>query len=424
MIERIFVMSYGTKSIALSLLHLLCTISGYAQNTPTTVREVDDVMLRYMHEHNIPGGALVVVKNGNLVYGQGYGVANPTSGAPFLPTSVGRIASISKVFTGMAIMNLVKAGKLQLDQPAFPYLGLTPFLKPGTSEDPRMRTITIRQLLEHRSGLDNSVSGDSAASAWNVANDMHIPSPASADDTARHILGMPLGFTPGAKESYTNMGYNLLGRIIAKVSGQSYESYVQENLLRPLGIHAHISKSLADPHSDEVSYSEFPPRQKRSVYGNHDQAPSPYGGVCYESGDSAYGWAASAVDIARLTSQLVRPNPFIDEQQRRSLIYAKLATSYPCYADSGARIYADSIEKYGAAPGSCSGFTYLVQSDTLFVLLFNSERVEAGQSFATEVRSLIIEAIKRVPSWPSRNLFLTYYLSGVSTVAPVTKSKP
>jgi CubicO group peptidase (beta-lactamase class C family) len=424
MTERIFAMSHGTKSIMLSLLLFLCTISGFAQNTPTTVREVDDVMLRYMHDHNIPGGSFIAVKNGNLVYAQGYGVANPTSGTPFLPTSVGRISSVSKVFTGMAVMSLAKAGKLKLDQPAFPYLGLTPFLKPGASEDMRIRTITIRQLLEHRSGFDDSVAGDPTITPWNVANDMHVPSPASADDTARYILGMTLGSAPGTKESYSNAGYCLLGRIISKVSGQSYVSYVQQTVLAPLGIKAHISNSLGDPLSDEVTYCEPVVRLKRSVFGNHEKVPIQYGLTAYETADSAFGWAASAVDIARLASQLVRPNLFISEEYRRSLVYSKLGTKYPCYADSGAVIFSGTIEKYGDSPGSCSGFTYDVRTDILFVVLFNSNRVEAGQSYACEARNLLLDAINRVPAWPNRNLFPTYYPSGGSTVASATKSRP
>ena len=108
-----------------------------------------------MQKYSIPGASLAVVKDGRLVYASGYGYADKQKKIPFKPTSIFRIASISKPITSLAVMKIIESGKggLTLDTKVFPYLGLKPHLEPGAETDSRLNSITVRQLLTHSGGL-------------------------------------------------------------------------------------------------------------------------------------------------------------------------------------------------------------------------------------------------------------------------------
>src|SRR5262245_39718564 len=113
----------------------------------STLPSFDDFLTGFMEKHNIPGGALSVVKNGKLVYVQWYGLADKSAKTPFTQSTLARIASVSKPITAVAVLRLVQEGKLSLDARAFKLLGYEPFLKPDAKPDARIWDITIRQLL-------------------------------------------------------------------------------------------------------------------------------------------------------------------------------------------------------------------------------------------------------------------------------------
>jgi N-acyl-D-amino-acid deacylase len=105
----------------------------------------DEMMERFVRENEVPGAALAVAKDGRLVYARGFGYADPTAKTPVQPRARFRIASISKPITAAAILRLVEMGKLRLDDCAFDLLDL--HAPPDQTEDPRLRKITVRQLL-------------------------------------------------------------------------------------------------------------------------------------------------------------------------------------------------------------------------------------------------------------------------------------
>src|SRR6187455_122741 len=105
-----------------------------------------------------PGGALAVVKDGRLVYAKGFGLGDVVNKAPVEPTSLFRIASLSKPITAVAVLRLAQEGKLDLDAKAFALLDLK--APEGSSVDPRLAVITIRQLLQHTGGWNREKSSD------------------------------------------------------------------------------------------------------------------------------------------------------------------------------------------------------------------------------------------------------------------------
>lgn len=263
----------------------------------------------FMQARDVPGGALAVVKDGRLVYARGYGWADRDKQTRVGPTSLFRIASVSKPFTAVAVLQLVQQGKLSLDGRAFDLLGLEPLA--GQTMDPRLKTITVRQLLQHTSGWDRDNSFDPMFRPREIARVAGVAPPAGPEAISRYMLGQPLQFDPGSRSVYSNFGYCVLGRIIEKLSGKSYEQYVREAVLAPIGIRdMRIGHSLPEGRAEsEVAYYVKGSGSARSAFGTTPgQVPWPYGGFNLEAMDAHGGWIASAVDLARFAAALDDPH--------------------------------------------------------------------------------------------------------------------
>ena len=252
---------------------------------------IDEALEKIMLRHGGPGAAVAVTKDGRLVYAKGFGWAHykqkvvATADIPF------GLASVSKVFTALAVLKLVEDGKLKLDDPAFPILkGLRP--PEGGEPDPRLSRITVRHLLNHSGGWDRTKSGDPINWSFRISQRLAVPMPIGEDDLVRFMLGERLDFDPGTRAEYSNFGYIVLGRIIERVSGQSYEEYVRTRVLKPAGI------EKVRLHDRQGKY--FPGEARRYNPGVF-RALGPYD---MPWTDASGGWAASAVDLARLMTAL------------------------------------------------------------------------------------------------------------------------
>ena len=267
----------------------------------------DRLMQDFLQEHRVPGAALAVTDHGRLVFARGYGYADLATHEQVQPTSLFRIASISKPITAVAILQLVEQGKLGLDQKVFETLDYdSDIQQAGEAFDSRLRDITIRQLLEHRGGWDRDQSFDAMFQSVRFAEQLDLPAPAGARDVIRAMFSHQLDFAPGQRYAYSNFGYNLLGRVIEEVTGQSYDMYVKEHVLQPLGIQAMRigGTRLADRVPGEVRY--YHPGEGGSVFQVDLDEPVPwqYGGFYLEAMDAHGGWLASAVDLARFAAAL------------------------------------------------------------------------------------------------------------------------
>lgn len=272
----------------------------------------DREMETFMEARKIPGGALAVLKDRRLVYACGYGWADREKREPVRPDSLFRIASISKPVTAAAILKLVEQGKLKLDDAVLDYITLEPHWLNGRSIDARLRKVTLRQCLQHTGGWDRDKSFDPVFRSVDFAQALGKPSPASADDVIRNMLGLPLDFDPGTRYAYSNFGYCLLGRVIEKVTGRSYEEFTKEAILAPIGVKrmrvgATLEKGRAD---GEVRYYTPNDATTDSVFAAQPgRAPVPYGGFHLEAMDAHGGWIASAVDLARFAASMDNEAP-------------------------------------------------------------------------------------------------------------------
>ncbi len=268
----------------------------------------DSLMLRRLEATKTPGGALAVARNGRLIFARGYGWADVEAGQAVQPDSLFRIASVSKVFTAVAILKLVEEGRLALEDKAFRILSqIKP--PPGADMDPRIGSITVAHLLNHSAGWDQRITRQDAAMeplAGIVAKSLGVPAPVSSQAMIRYALGRPLDFDPGAKSVYSNFGFVVLGRIIEAVSGQSYEQYVRKNLMDPLNINRmRLGRSLPSGRAPgEVRYYTDSPGVASVFPHLRGSVPLPYGGINLEGIDSSGGWLATPTDLVRFVTAL------------------------------------------------------------------------------------------------------------------------
>lgn len=183
---------------------------------------------KFMDKYHIHAGVLAVTAKGKELIRKGYGTDKDT---------VMRIASITKPITKAAIKKLVKDGKLTMDTKAFPLIDLKPI--PGEKFNPELNQITVGHLFNHQGGWDREFFLDPTLSQIEIAAIFGKPeSSVTATDLVRFMLSKPLQFKPGSKSIYCNFGFVVLGRVIEKVSGQTYETYIRENIMLSLGINS------------------------------------------------------------------------------------------------------------------------------------------------------------------------------------------
>lgn len=176
-------------------------------------------LMAFCYESGQFNGSLLVVEHGKVIYEKGFGLANMEWGIPNRSNTKFRIGSITKQFTAMLVLQLVEQGKIKLDEPIQTYLPDYP--------SPTGEKITIHQLLSHSSGIKDYTSLPGFRNGGSQG-------PVTPDDLIKMFAGLPLGFDPGEKFAYSNSGYIVLGKIIEKVSGQSYAQCLQDNIFAPL----------------------------------------------------------------------------------------------------------------------------------------------------------------------------------------------
>jgi CubicO group peptidase (beta-lactamase class C family) len=182
--------------------------------------EIEKIVADWFAKNPAPGAVVGIVVDGELAWVKAAGVANVENKTPVTPDTVFRIASMTKSFTAMSILKLRDEGRLSLDDPAAKYIPELASLPYPTKDSP---AITVRHLLTHSEGFPED----------NPWGDRQLAQP---EETLREWLraGIPFSTSPGTAFEYSNYGFELLGEIVARVSGKPYDKYVRDNILVPL----------------------------------------------------------------------------------------------------------------------------------------------------------------------------------------------
>lgn len=227
----------------------------------------------------VPGLSVGIVYQGKILYANNFGYADASKKKKPYISTLYHIASISKTFTALAILQLVDEGRLRLDDKVAQYVG---WLNAKSGEKDA-HNITIRQLLSHTSGLFR----DGGTPHWETGN---FPK-----DLRKTFSSSSLTLENSTGFKYTNYGFSILGIVIEKVSGMSYEKYIQTHILQPL----HMNKTAADYSSSlkniATGYGREIPDQKRQVFPHYKtNAYAP-----------ATGFLSNIQDLARYLSVFV-----------------------------------------------------------------------------------------------------------------------
>src|SRR5688572_31223069 len=204
------------KTLFAALLTLAMSVTGFAQ---TLDKAKLDQFFDRLAEKNKAMGSLVIAKDGNVLYTRaiGYSQINGAEKKRLTAASRFRIASITKTFTAVMILQLVEEGKLKL----------TDTLDKFFPQVPNAQKITIMQILAHRSGIPN-IRRDQAT--WKPGE------PVTKDEMLALIVKGTPEFEPDTKNSYSNSGYFLLGHILEKVTGKPYEEALNERITSKIGL--------------------------------------------------------------------------------------------------------------------------------------------------------------------------------------------
>jgi CubicO group peptidase (beta-lactamase class C family) len=250
--------------------------------TESQLARMDEIANQFMTKYKVPGLSVAIARHGQFVYRKGFGLADVASGEKVTPDHLFRIASVSKPITSVAIFTLIEKGRLKLTDRVF---GRDAVLGSdfGSTYPERVQQIILEQLLTHTCG------------GWqNDANDpMFLNFGMNSHALIRWTLqNQPLQNEPGTHYAYSNFGYCILGRVIEKISGQTYAEFVEQNVLAKCDVNDMriAGNTLLDTAPGEVAY-----------YGQDGE--SPYN-MNVRRMDSHGGWIATPSDLVNFAMRV------------------------------------------------------------------------------------------------------------------------
>ena len=366
---------------------------------------IDHIFESFLKRWEIAGASVAIAKDGKLVFTRGYGTADKENGIGVQPFHLFRVASISKLITAVTIIELEEEGRIELDQKVFGEEGIlndSIYLNP---RDNRIFDITVRHLLTHSGGWTRRW-GDHMFIPHAVAEFMEVPSPPDTKTIVQFALAKKLHYTPGSYQSYSNLGYSILGLVIEKVTQQPYEEYVRNSILEPLGIYdMQLGRNLPSQKAIlEVRYYEPSGSEMvKSIYNPDEMVLRCYGGNDVEALGAAGSWIASAPDLLKLALAIDGDtnNPDIitpgnvkvmtDPMYGYAPVGWKTALSDGTWWRTGSFAGTSTMIKH-----QNNGFTWVV--------LLNSSTWKSSQ-FPGEINKTMRKVFNSMSEWPDQDLF-------------------
>lgn len=359
----------------------------------------------FLRKWSIAGASVAISKDGKLVFAKGFGYADTTSKTQIQPYNQFRIASISKLITAVAIMKLHEDGKISLNDKVFGADGILNDPYFSDPKDKRVYDITVAHLLSHEGGWTQRY-GDQMFMPILVAENLGIKPPVDTKTIVRFALNKRLHYTPGRGKAYSNLGYSILGLVVEKVSGMTYQDYCKKAIFEPLGIYdMTIAGNLPSEKTPlEVTYY-VPPDVglKPSIYGTGEMVTPIYGGNDIRSLGGAGAWLATTPDLMRLLLAVdgfrTRPDILSDESIRF------MTDNGNGFAPVGWKttVFDGTWWRTGSFPGSAGMMKR--QSDGIsWVVLFNASAWN-GPEIYSYINSMMYRVISQIKDWPDYDLF-------------------
>lgn len=375
-----------------ALLAFTVLLTGQSSNgfSPAEVATIEQSFHQYMRSKRSNGGAMILSDGRNSV-STTFGVRDD-KGTPYLLSTPNRIGSVSKPITAVGVLILAQEGKLNLDARVLDILNKDRE-KPIVPKQESMRTITVRQLLQHRGGFgDDAFLYDQIRISRSYKWSLPIP---SANLVEYAFRTQTLTTRPGTNEKYSNTGYLILGRVIEKASGKPYEEYIRSAILTPAGIakeEAFVARGNK-LRENETQYWDLLGRKGFSLYQEDalKQVPFQYGSYAPDSTDAPGGWAMSVQALIKFQSalsKLLKP-----EMQRQ-------VTSPPTSAGVGSSYMG-------------LGFTFIAESLGGYTILHGGDIEGCNAAIMYRANGQIIAAVSNTGGPPNDNGWSHYYITRV-----------
>lgn len=374
------------------------------------LKGMDAVIDSFMRAWSIKGISLSVMRNDSLLFSRGYGWADKEKGQPMTPGTTLRMASVSKLITAVGIMKMQEEGLLNIQSPVFGPFGILNEYDRFIRDD-RYFEMTVEHLLRHQAGFSTD-GGDPMFSTPAVMRRYGLAKAPDTQTLVRKLVSEPLAFDPGTFQQYSNFGYLLLSLVIEKISGMSYEDYMQAYVLNPAGCYGfHIANNyLSERYPDETRYYMQPDAEPvREFNGSGRTVIRCYGGNDIHALSGAGAWVGSTPELARLIAVIDSDpaledilDPFTIEQMTTRLD----DDTYPLgWVDC-------SLEGEWTRTGSFSGTSALVKRfpDGECWILITNTSTWRGSHFSRNTSELVRSLRPRYSaSLPKRNLFYSPY---------------
>ncbi|WP_430409300.1 serine hydrolase domain-containing protein [Kordia sp.] len=279
-------------------LLLFFSMGLYAQMTNQIDKKVND----FMQKWEIPGVSVAIAYKGQLVYANGYGYSNKAKKEKVLPKHRFRIGSISKSLTAITIFKLIEEGKLNLTDKVFGASGILNDTIYSKIIDDRVLEINVGQLLEHTAGWDSHKKYDPMFKNQLISDSLKLDRSPEPKDVIRYMLKTQyLDYSPGTIYSYSNLGYCILGRVIEKLTGLTYENAVKEKILIPLKMFdTKIGGSKKSGENESMYHSDYGFVNNSAFHPFKEKVKPEYGAFDLSLLDSCGGWISNSIDLAKL----------------------------------------------------------------------------------------------------------------------------
>lgn len=351
------------RSLVLAFTFVIAAPVAAQDLTAAEQAQVDKIVTSQLSATGTPSASIAVVRGGRIVFARAYGKASETMpiASPTLPY---QIASISKQFTGAAVLLLAEDGKLSLDDMVSKYV-------PGITEGDH---ITIRQLLSHTSGLQDYWPQDYSFKA--------MATPITPQGIVDRWAKKPLDFAPGTQWQYSNTGYVVAGMIVEKVAGQPLLAFLQQRVFKPLGITAYDQDLAVGPH--------FPQGYGRHALGPLRVEPPAAQGWLFAAGELSMSASDLAKwDIARIDRTILAP---VDWQAQETPVKLSDGSNsrYGLGVFIGSQDGRKMIEHSGEAVGFISENLVFPDDKAAFVVLTNTWSSGAASGIATALSKALL----------------------------------
>lgn len=367
-------------------------------------RRFDASINRFMRYWGIRGGSFALMRNDSLLYAKGYGFANTQDSIPCEVRNIFRVASVSKLLTAVAVMHLEETGQLSTQDFVFGEDGILNDSLFLDYRDKKIKLITVEHLLRHTSGFSNP-HGDAAFNMELVAQFLDKSLPLSMDDMVLYASKNRLRAVPGGRFNYSNLGYIVLSKVIEKVSGIPYETYIKDSILTPIGCYdIHLANNYSDGfRENEVTYYEVKEAEPVPAYDGSDTlVMKSLGGNDVRGLYGAGGWVASPVELLKLVSAINKCPVREDFLTPESIDFM---TPYGKNAKPAG--WASSSAKFWLRSGSMSGTSALIkaQKDGYSWVFISNSSSWNGPGLARQMNREITQALRKVKKWPETDYF-------------------